>query len=66
MRALVDLTPRTTVCRRTGSPNQIGIIPTGYKYNCYGPITIVFQERSISPNWFGLPVLLHTVALYIQ
>ena len=60
------LLPRssTTVCRWTGSPNQFGAdTHSPLKYDCVGPNTIVFREWSISPNWFGLPVLLHTVVL---
>ena len=36
-------------------PNQLGLIKRS-KYDC-------ILRVSISPNWFGLPVLLHTVVL---
>ena len=59
------LRPRATVCRRTGSRNQLGpsYIPLS-KYDCVRlntSNTIGFRAWSIGPNWFRLPVPLHTV-----
>ena len=55
-------TSRTYVCWRTGSPYQLGLILT-LKYDCVKAQHNRILRVSISPNWFGLPVLLHIQAL---
>ena len=51
--------PRACVCKRTGSPNQLRLILTLNIRLCVA-LTQSYLRVSISPNWYGLPVLEHT------
>ena len=55
--------PRAFVCRRTGSPNQLGLMLTLNIRLCWA-LTQSYLRVSISPDWYGLLVLQHLLIIY--